>query len=210
MWGDSGGHPELSQVVADPLNSGNLCGKILPHTATPTHYYGVFLNQSVLPAANMKDYDYNVLSFKVQLPSGNNWDNWDKAALVKWARGDTNDWAYGTDVGTGFSIASESGVGKAQGSFGYGTSKAGGNYVAPGHAYHTSMDGAVASYGSAAWVKLTMVMDRTTGTTEWYRNDVLFASKTLLPTAPDYAEWFYGNDLDPLNPRWFQWLDVGA
>ena len=213
IWGLSG-DAGLAKVVADPLNGSNLVGQILPHTLTGTHYSGVFLNQSLLPAANMVSYQYNALSFKVLLPTGQNWDNWDKAVQVKFGNGagGTGHLAYGTNLGTGFSIASELGVGKAQGSFGYGTSKSGGSYVAPGNAYHTSMQTppAMAAYGSAQWHTMIMVMDRVNAKFEWYRDGVMFADRQITGPADPYAEWFYGNDLDPANPRWMEWIEFGA
>jgi len=210
-WGLSG-DPGLAKVVVDPLNSGNLCGQILPHTATGTHYSGVFLNQSILPSKNLVNYQYNILSFKVLLPTGQNWDNWDKAPLVKFGNGGagSGNLAYGSNVGAGFSIASELGVGKAQGEFGYGTSKAGGSYVAPGNPYHTSMDGVISTYATGQWHTMTMVMDRANAKFEWYQDGVLFASKQITGPGDPLAEWFYGNDLDPANPRWMEWIDVGA
>ncbi len=212
-WGLSG-DAGLAKMVADPLNTSNVCGQILPHTSTGTHYSGVFLNQTLLPAAHMADYRYNALSFKVQLPTGQNWDNWDKAVQVKWSNGGSTNYAYGTDIGTGFSVASEGGVGKAQGSFGYGTSKAGGNYVAPGHAYHTALTDPnwKADFDGTGWTTLTMAWDRATGLIEWYRNGVVFASRQVLTTDPDYAEWVWGSNvpIDPNDPRSMEWLDVGA
>jgi len=207
--GDAG----LEKVVVDPLNASNLVGQILPHTNTGTHYNGVYMNQSLLPALGIRNFDLNVLQFKVLLPTGLNWDNWDKAVIAKWgmdAVSGSGNFAYGSTIGTGFSIASEAGVGKAQGSFGYGTSKAGGAYVAPGSPYHTSMDGITDTYGTGAWRTMTMVMDRVNAKIEWYDNGTLFATKIVAHNDPS-MEYFWGNDwtVDG-KPRGMDWLEFGA
>jgi hypothetical protein len=216
-WGLSG-DPGLAKVVSD---GGNLVGQILPHTATGTHYSGVFMNQGLLPALGLVNYDLNVMQFKVKLPTGQQWDTWDKAVMAKWgmvADSGQGDFAYGSTIGTGFSIASELGVLKSQGSMGYGTSKAGGAYVAPGNAYHTSLDGITATTGTGAWHTMTMVMNRRSGVMDWYQDGSLFASKTLVQPAspppaptPTYSEWLWGNDwtIDG-EARVMDYLEFGA